>query len=345
MSETEDTTVEEPIAGATEAATQMASESVGPASNAAPRRPAALPASLVDRMVGRLGTSSQMHERGVMFQQALGPALEEMLQLSTGLEIDVRPGKIRMGRRRELWAELIDGSVYCTGHVRKWADEVSYFCGAPLVIGLVECLLGGADPETIEAVTRPLSAIELDMSLVIFENLSDVVASAVSQAGEPLKANVDAPSAVVPEEIDDPAPDCHAAAIGFEIEFAGSSTVAYFIAPQEQLLKTKPVKRATIKDDEAKAQSDWRERLSKRVVRSDVRLEARIALDQMRLADISRLQPGDVLAFPEETGARVILGGNGKDIYNCALGRTGQRYMVRIEDPTGVDENWRAAFT
>ncbi|MAZ83343.1 MAG: hypothetical protein CME90_06995 [Hoeflea sp.] len=334
MSENDDTPVEE-------TSTETAAEASSPDRS----EPAALPASLVDRMVGRLGTTSQVYERGLMFQQALGPALEEMLQLSTGLEIDVRPGKIRTGRRRELWAELIDGSIYCTGHLRKWADDVSYFCGAPLVIGLVECLLGGADPETIEPVTRKLSAIELDMSLVIFENLNDVVAAAVSTTDQPKKATVDTPAAEIPEEIDDPVPDYHAAAIGFEIEFAGSSTFAYFIAPQQQLLKTKPAKRATVKDEEAKAQTDWRERLSKRVVRSDVRLEARIALDQMRLADLSRLQPGDVLAFPEETGARVILGGNGKDIYNCALGRTGQRYMVRIEDPTGVDENWRAAFT
>lgn len=336
MSETDETTPETP---AVEDPATTADEPVKePAA-------AALPDGLIDRMTGKLGTPGQIQERGLLFQAALGPALEEKLQLMTGLEIDVRPGKIMTGRRRELWNELIADSIFCTGGVRGWSDTLSYFCGAPLVIGLVECLLGGADPETIEPVDRPLSSIELDMSLVILENFSEVVAASVSKDDKPKRASVENPQSSVPDPEDDPAPDFHAAAVGFEFEFGGSSTFAYFVAPHEKLLDTKPAKRATLKAEEEQAQSDWRERLSKRVVGSDVRLEARIPLDQMKLSDISRLQPGDVLAFPEGGSASVILGGNGKDIYRCALGRTGQRYMVRIESPTGIEENWRNAFS
>jgi flagellar motor switch protein FliM len=304
-----------------------------------------LPEGLLDRMTGKLGTRTQIQERGLLFQAALGPALEEMVQLATGLEIDVRPGPVTTGRRRELWTQLIDGSVYWTGGIRGWADNLGYFCGTPIVIGLVECLLGGADPETLETVDRALSGIELDMSLVIFETFNEVVAAAVDKSDRKNHGATETPKASIPELEDDPLPDFYAAAIGFELEFAGTSTLAYFVAPQEALLNTRPTKRATVKAEEAKAQSDWKERLSKRVVRSDVRLEARIPLDQMKLSEISRLQPGDVLAFSEEAGSTVILGGNGKDIYKCALGRTGQRYMVRIEGPTGIDENWRSAFS
>lgn len=305
----------------------------------------ALPEGLLERMTGKLGTKTQIQERGLLFQAALGPALEEMVQLATGLEIDVRPGPVSTGRRRELWSQMIDGSVYWTGNIRGWADNLGYFCGTPLVIGLVECLLGGADPETVETVDRPLSGIELDMSLVIFETFHEVVAAAVNKEIRKSHGPSMSPTPDIPEPEDDPLPDFYAAAIGFELEFAGSSTLAYFVAPQEVLLNTRPTKRATVKAEEAKAQSDWKERLSQRVVKSDVRLEARIPLDQMKLSEISRLQPGDVLAFSEEAGSTVILGGNGKDIYKCALGRTGQRYMVRIEGPTGIDENWRSAFT
>lgn len=330
MSENEDSAIEDTASVAEAEGTPVASR---------------FPGDLLDRMTGKLGTKGQIQERGLLYQAALGPALEEQIQLATGLEIDIRPGPVRTGRRRELWGELIEGSVFCTSAVRGWAANLGYFCGAPLVIGLVECLLGGADPETIEPVSRELSSIELDMSLVIFETFHEVVTAAVKKEETKSRATFETPKAAIPDAIDDLDPDFHAAAIGFELEFAGSTTMAYLIAPQEALLSTRPIKRATINSDEAKAQSDWRERLSKRVVKSDVRLEARIPLDPMKLNEIGRLRPGDVLAFPEEGGSTVILGGNGKDIYRCALGRTGQRYMVRIEGPTGIDENWRNAFT
>lgn len=305
--------------------------------------PDVFPPVLLDRMTGRLGTDAEMRERGLKYQAALGMALHEAILNATGLEIDVRAAAIRTGRRRELWGELIDDAAFCTATLRGWSSELSYFCGTPIVIAVVECLLGGADPAAIEAESRPLSEIELDMSLVLFEQLGDVLKASVSDDAK-MRSMVAKPAMEIPVPEDDPYDDFHAAAISFNLEFGPVIAPLTFLAPQSVLLKTVPVKRAGLKADELKAQADWKERLSKRVVASSVRLEARIALDQMSLGQIGRLQPGDVLPFSEEKGMTVVLGGNGRDIYNCALGRSGQRYMVRIEGAAGVDEDWREAF-
>jgi flagellar motor switch protein FliM len=46
---------------------------------------------------------------------------------------------------------------------------------------MVECLLGGSDPEELDVAARPLSGIELDMSLVVFEQLNDTLRDVASK--------------------------------------------------------------------------------------------------------------------------------------------------------------------
>ena len=302
--------------------------------------------TLLDRMTGRLGTEGEILERGRLYQAAVGPALQEALFTSTGLEIDVRAAEIYTGRRRKLWSDLNPGKAYCTAWIRGWSSELGYFCGTSIVISLVECLLGGADPDSIKPTERPLSGIELDMSLVIFEQLNEALKASVwATNSEKVRAAVSAAGIEIPAIEDDPLLDSHSAAIGFNLEFGTITAPLFIVAPQAILLKTRPVRHAGLKAAEMKAQADWKERLGKRVAGSTIKLEARIGLDAMKLSEIGRLKLGDVLPFSEETGSRVMLRGNGKDIYSCALGRSGQRYMVQIEGAAGTDDNWKKQFS
>jgi|GEM_PF-208465 Flagellar motor switch protein len=304
-----------------------------------PGRPAGL-SLLVDRMTGKLGTAAEVEAAGRRFQAAIGPAFEAALEKVTGLEIAVRPGEIRGGRRRELLAEMSAGSAYCTGTIRDWSLDISYLCDASVVIALVECLLGNADTESMSIMRRPLSDIELDMSLVIFEQFNDALKGAVTSDPK-VRAGVSKPESVVPEAQDDPIGDFHAAAIGFDLEFGPLSAPLYLFLDQATLLRTKSLNQAEVKRGASAETSEWSERLSQRVVRSEVQLEARIALEPLKFDEISRLQPGDVLAFADVGETRVTLGAAGRDLYTCALGRSGQRYMVRIEAPVVVDDTWR----
>jgi len=308
--------------------------------------PTRLAEILLDRMTGKLGTEGEILERGRLYQAAIGPALQEALFKATGLEIDVRAAEIHTGRRRKLWSDLNPGKAFCTAWIRGWSSELGYFCGTSIVGSLVECLLGGADPDSIKPTERPMSGIELDMSLMVFEQLNEVLKASVwAKNPEKARAAVSPAEVKIPDIEDDPFIDSHSAAIGFNLEFGPIVAPLFIVAPQSVLLKTRPVRHAALKLAEMKAQADWKQRLGKRVAGSTIRLEARIGLDTMKLSEIGRLKLGDVLPFSEETGARVMLRGNGKDIYTCALGRSGHRYMVQIESAAGTDDNWKKQFS
>ncbi|MBW3097380.1 FliM/FliN family flagellar motor switch protein [Pseudohoeflea coraliihabitans] len=303
-----------------------------------------MPADLLDRMTRKLGTASEMRERGALYQASIGPALQEALGRATGLEIDVRSGPVTTGRRRALWGEKITEAAFCPAALRGWSDGLGLFCGAPIITVLVECLLGGADPEAVQITERPLSTIELEMSVVIFEQVTATLRAAIGIDDGRSRNAAGKPKLQIPDAEDDLLEDFHAAAIGFTLEFASFSVPLTIVAPQSALLRVRPAPRLRLKPEEVKAQADWKERLNKRLAGSTVKLEARIELDHLRLERLSQLQPGDIIPFNEDGGMAVTLGSNGKDIYRCALGRKGQRYMVRIEGPAGPDDEWREAF-
>ncbi|WP_422372647.1 FliM/FliN family flagellar motor switch protein [Hoeflea sp.] len=316
---------------------------------------------LLDRMIGAMGDAQVIETRCQALIQALCGPLEEAFQEAANIEISARPGDIHQGRRRDLLKALGHDAVYCESEIPGWSQEIASLCGTKLIIALVECLLGGSDPEDLDIVARPLSAIELDMSLLVFEQLNEtlqtIVAKSVpSQApvGNVGKGNagkvaadksvVNKPLLDIPEEEDDTLPDFHAAALTINLEFGNSSTPLTLIVPQSVLLKTKRIVGTAVKKP-GDASNDWTERLSERVSRSQINLQAAVALAPLPLGDISRLQPGDLIGFADNGDIEVTLSANGKALYTCALGKSGSQYMVKVEGPAGPDENWRSDFS
>ena len=299
-------------------------------------------ADLLDRMIGAKGAAADIETKCHALMNALGPALSASFEKATGVEIDARPGAVRQGRRRELLAELSGDTVFCEATIAGWSKEIASLCGTKLVIGMVECLLGGSDPDQLDIAARPLSGIEMDMSLVVFEQLNDSLRGLV--AAEPkTKTSVAKPQPSFPSEDDDPVPDFHAAALTLDIEFGAVAAPLTLILPQAVLLKTK-IAASKPANKSGETAGDWAERLSDRVSRSEIALQAVVALEALPLGDISRLMPGDLLAFAQKGDIEVILNANGKPLYTCALGRAGARYMVKVEGSAGPDENWKTDF-
>lgn len=305
--------------------------------------PSAIDPDLLGRMTGELGDRIAIESCGLRLQSAIAQQFQAAFLKSTGQEIDVRPGRILRGRRRELIEDLNSDIACCDANIRGWSTELSYFCGTKLVIALVECLLGGSEPDELDVTGRPLSGIELDMSMVVFELLNDSLkASVLSDTSG--RSGISKPSSSIIDADDDPVPNFHAAALCLNVEFGSVVTTLTLVVSQAVLLKTKVIAAPKAAKDEKGGKSDWATRLSKNVVRSQVNLEARINLEPMRIGDISRLQPGDLLAFADTGEIEVTLGANGKDLFSCAMGRSGQRYMLRVQKPAGPDEDWKNDF-
>jgi len=318
-----------------------------------PNTPKSFDSDLLDRMIGAMGDAQVIETRCQTLIQALCTPLEEAFRQAANIEITARPGDVHQGRRRELLAALGHDAVYCESAIPGWSQEIASLCGTKLIIALVECLLGGSDPEDLDIVARPLSGIELDMSLLVFEQLNESLQTIVSKSvpskdsggkGISDKSVVNKPMLDVPEEEDDTISDFHAAALTVNLEFGNSSTPLTLIVPQSILLKTKRIVGPSVKKP-GDTSDEWTERLSERVSRSQINLQAAVALAPLPLGDISRLQPGDLIGFADNGDIEVTLSANGKALYTCALGKSGSRYMVKVEGPAGPDENWRSDFS
>ena len=71
----------------------------------------------------------------------------------------------------------------CDTSLRNWCPEFVISCDSPVIITLMEILLGAPPTAIEEPKPRTLSNIELDVATMIFEKIADVLKSAVSAAG------------------------------------------------------------------------------------------------------------------------------------------------------------------
>lgn len=298
---------------------------------------------LLDLMIGAKGDAEIIDLRCQSLMGALCPALEAAFDTGAGVRLVTRPGSTHQGRRRHILGESGQDAVYCEAEIAGWSQEIAALCDTKLIIALVECLLGGSDPDELDVVTRPLSGIELDMSMVVFEQLIASVRGLVFQGGNS-KFKLSKPQSTVPAEEDDPTPDFHAAAITIDLEFGALTAPLTLLLPQSLLLKTKFLTANGAARPNGK-KGEWAERLSEQVSRSQIELQAAVAMQPLQLSEISRLQPGDLIGFADSNNIEVTLSANGKQLYTCALGKSGSLYMVKIEKPVGPDEDWRSDFS
>jgi flagellar motor switch protein FliM len=209
-------------------------------------------------------------------------------------------------------------------------------CGNGFVITLMETLLG-AQPEFIaEPIKRPLSNIELDLAVMLFERFANVLRSGVNAPGgfEPIFErphnweNRPKPEA---DHVDE-----FAALVHMSVKLGKIVSEFALIIPQKALLKTQ-VTAPKSKNQVSKARKEWAEQLANQVRKSQVTLEARVALESLTLLTVSKLAPGDVIPFLEKGDITVDVSANGKDLYACEFGRAGDHYTVRIKTTHSSD--------
>ncbi|OLP58375.1 flagellar motor switch protein FliM [Xaviernesmea oryzae] len=291
--------------------------------------------SLLARMTGLLADREPVEKFAVDLGQVFAEFLPDMLQAETGFPVEIGYAGFDSGVKQELVAALGSTVAVCDGTLRNWCDFV-IACDSPIVMGMVEMLLGAA-PETISPpVPRALSAIELDVAAMLFEKVANVLKSAVNASGgfEPtLERPLNATERSIPEE----AADIHAAAVKISLVAGPISAIFTIVIPHKALLKTKIVFPKGI-GQARKTKNAWSDQLEQQVHRSAVSLEARIRLEDLTLNDVCRLQAGDIIAFKDVHDVRVDVNANGRDLYVCEFGRSGERYTVRIMDTHGSEK-------
>ncbi|MDQ0319144.1 flagellar motor switch protein FliM [Pararhizobium capsulatum DSM 1112] len=293
---------------------------------------------LLARMTGALGDEVTVGKLAEELGQVFSEFLPDILNSETQQDITIAYAGFETGLKSKLITGLGDGVALCDVGLRNWCQDFVLSCDSPVIITLMEMLLGAPASDVEEPKPRRLSDIELDVATMIFEKVADVLKSAVNAAGgfEPLlnrPYNASGKPPAVPEE-----EDVFAACINISIGLGPVLSTVSIIVPQQPLLKTTVVFPKGVGQNR-KAKGEWGEQLEQQVRRSTVKLEARIKLQSLTLNTISRLQPGDVIPFHDAKDVRVEVDANGRDLYLCEFGRSGARYTVRIKDNLGSDND------
>ena len=125
--------------------------------------------------------------------------------------------------------------------------------------------------------------------------------------------------------------------IRMKLGFGAIASEFALVIPQKAFLKTK-VTAPKATNQAAKVKQEWTDRMNDQVRRSHVTLEARIRLQKLTLGTISRLATGDVIAFQDKRDVSVQVSANGRDMYSCEFGRSGENYTVRVKDNMSTDD-------
>jgi flagellar motor switch protein FliM len=292
--------------------------------------------ALLAKLTGGLGDHATVAKRCAALGHIFSDFLPDLIKGETGLEVSVSYLGCETGLVNDVIADLGENFALANGSLRNWSPTFVLACGSGIVLTLMEHLLG-ALPETIkQPVLRPLSVIELDLSVMVFDKLANVLRSAVNAPGgfEPL---LEPPHNIEmrPKHSDDHV-DEFAAAARMMMTIGTASSEFVVIVPQKVLLKTN-ISAPKPKAQAAKSDA-WSEQLSEQVRRSKVTLEARIKLQSLTLATISRLAVGDVIPFKDSQDVHVEVSANGKELYVCEFGRSGENYTVRVKDNVNSDD-------
>ncbi|MDX0964215.1 flagellar motor switch protein FliM [Sinorhizobium medicae] len=293
---------------------------------------------LLARMIGALGDDKVIDRLALELAQIFDELLPGVLRSETGCDVTIAYAGFRAGLRNELVAGLGDGVLIGDLSLRNWCTDFQIGCDSPVLIALVEALLGAEPAGIEEPAPRSLSKIEIDVALPVFHGIAEVLRIAVNAPGgfEPV---VGRPYNSAERAKPDPAlEDVYAASIDMTIGLGPVLSTFSVIVPQSTLLKTRFVSpKGAGKDQNAK--TEWTEQLEEQVRRSAVALEARIRLESLTLDTISRLQAGDVIPFHDGQDVRVEVSANGRDLYVCEFGRSGSKYTVRVKDTHGSEQD------
>lgn len=297
--------------------------------------------TLLSMMTGELATPDLIREKCQQIQLALAQVLMVLFKDKNDIDIEACSGTLTHGLRSDLLSAVEGEFTYCEASIEKWSDDIAIYCTNDLIIAMVECLLGGDDPNNIEPMSRELSDLELSLAGFIFEIVNEGLKATITRNPK-LEDRVEKPSGKTPDLDDETYQEYHAVNFSIQVTFGKIESHIHVIVPQSNIIKvdTKTVASRRRKDQ---GTTEWTEKLSKQVYNSDILLEANIGLQTMRLNEIGRLQVGDVLRFGEEGEPTVILKANGHQLYNCALGKAGNKYMVKVTEPVG-DGDWKKSL-
>lgn len=240
--------------------------------------------------------------------------------------------------RSEALSLIASHSAFSVVSVESWASKLVFVADRAFVFTAVDLLLGANDDVPEFVTDRPFTAIELNLVDKVFRTLIIGLDQAFSGGTSSLfkLAEVSNPDRFEEETIaDGRVTTCRVALKAFGRE--GMLTIIFprssYRAMHEALVRL-------LQEPSSQADPEWAKKMRIEVTRSKVAIEAYLEQGKMTLDELSRLAPGGVLRLPAGAFDGVRLKSGGQPLFNCALGKSGNAFTVRIKDAVDDEEDF-----
>lgn len=296
--------------------------------------------SIVERLLGDTGEPDHI----IKAARALGlralPAIRDSLNEQVSYPIEMEVESVELARMAEARRAEVSNDALVVAASATSPDALMLIADSHAIALLVSALFGGDPDMKVAPIERPLTMIELELASVVFE----ATAKALNGSGvRALSIKFPMPAAISGQELKKLViRDGPAVRISFTLMAPSGEGRFTVMMPQRVLLLHRGDAVADDGGEERKA--EWRERFSKEVMRSTVRLEATVPLDKMTLGDLSRLVVGQVIEMPEAAPTSTRLAANKKTLFTCEFGKLGQNFTVQIIEPYDAGKEFMAGL-
>ena len=259
------------------------------------------------------------------FVRDLAETLMHMMPANVSIELD----GVRSGRFEEVFTSRDRPLVIGVMTADAWENACLAVADQPLMIGLIEVMLGGAAPSPGALAERRLTAIEQKLA----QRLVGVIAEHLKEAFAPL---TDVTFSVDRLEMN---PQFAAiarrtsATVSLEMTLSvdgicGGLAIAF---PYAALEPVRPLLQQMFMGEKFGHDVQWENHFSECLLDTELELEAILNERAYPISEIASWRPGDVidLASGPEAPVRVVCAG--REVFNGAMGQKKGRIAVQVE--------------
>lgn len=201
----------------------------------------------------------------------------------------------------------------------------------PLVFSLCDLLLGGVGNEAPYAEQRPLSHIERELGLHLVSLIGEVLPQAFA-GGPPEPFSLWKPKEDAGDEQPVFKPSLQLTILATVMSYSGEIRIELppalaALARQAAAPAAGPAAGA------ARAASGWSEQIATRLQPSELDVNAVLVSFKMTLADLGKLQPGQLIRLPASFAKPVTLESDGIVLHRARLGQQARRFCLSILQP------------
>ncbi|MEP9375432.1 FliM/FliN family flagellar motor switch protein [Aquabacter sp. CN5-332] len=241
----------------------------------------------------------------------------------------------RIGDMLEMYEANAVAGVF---HVPEWDSHIIVGFDRDFVFTMVEVLFGGDGSEPPVDDERSFSNIEIRIAQALFEQMGKALATSFALVKKAtftfqrLETRMD--FAVIGRR------NNLAIASKFLLQAINRGGEMFVIIPQSALTPMRQRLSRVTADDVSTRDPNWTRHIRSEVNRAEVTLRVIMEERQVTLGDVADLKVGQVLKLQATPRSKMKLESSDHPLFWCTLGQAEGSYVVRVEDPVDLEQEF-----